>query len=96
MVESEAYGLSEEVMLGAVMFGHEQMQVAIDAINELAAEVGKPAWDWAAPEADEDLAAAVATAATAVWLTLTRSLTSRIARRLLARPRLPRRSAGWR
>ena len=65
MVESEASGLSEEVMLGAVMFGHEQMQVAIDTINELAAEVGKPAWDWAAPEADEDLAAAVAAAATA-------------------------------
>ena len=56
MVESEASGLSEEVMLGAVMFGHEQMQVAIDAINELAAEVGKPAWDWEAPEADDDLA----------------------------------------
>ena len=65
MVESEASGLSEEVMLGAVMFGHEQMQVAIDTINELAAEVGKPAWDWAAAEADEDLVAAVAAAATA-------------------------------
>ena len=65
MVESEASGLSEEVMLGAVMFGHEQMQVAIDCINELAAEVGKPAWDWTAPEADEDLAAAVAASATA-------------------------------
>jgi len=65
MVESEASGLSEEVMLGAVMFGHEQMQVAIDTINELAAEVGKPAWDWVAPEADEDLATAVAAAATA-------------------------------
>ena len=65
MVESEASGLSEEVMLGAVMFGHEQMQVAIDTINELAAEVGKPAWDWVAPEVDEDLGAAVAAAATA-------------------------------
>ena len=65
MVESEASGLSEEVMLGAVMFGHEQMQVAIDTINELAAEVGKPAWDWTAPEADEELAEAVAAAATA-------------------------------
>ena len=64
MVESEATGLSEEVMLGAVMFGHEKMQVAIDAINELAAEVGKPAWDWAAPAADEGLEAAVAAAAT--------------------------------
>ncbi len=60
MVESEAAGLSEEVMLGAVMFGHEQMQVAIAAINELAAEVGKPAWDWQAPEEDTDLASAVA------------------------------------
>ena len=63
MVESEANGLSEEVMLGAVMFGHEQMQVAIDTINELAAEVGKPAWDWVAPEADQDLASAVSGAA---------------------------------
>ena len=60
MVESEASGLSEEVMLGAVMFGHEQMQAAINAINELAADVGKPAWDWEAPEEDADLAAAVA------------------------------------
>ncbi len=60
MVESEASGLSEEVMLGAVMFGHEQMQVAIDTINELAAEVGKPDWEWEAPPADEELAAAVA------------------------------------
>jgi polyribonucleotide nucleotidyltransferase len=63
MVESEAKMLSEDVMLGAVMFGHEQMQVAIDSINELAAEVGKPAWDWAAPEEDEALASAVASAA---------------------------------
>jgi len=63
MVESEAKGLSEEVMLGAVMFGHEQMQVAINAINELAAEVGKPAWEWAAPAADDDLAAATKAAA---------------------------------
>ncbi|MBU2676522.1 MAG: polyribonucleotide nucleotidyltransferase [Gammaproteobacteria bacterium] len=60
MVESEAHELSEEVMLGAVMFGHEQMQIAIAAINELAAEVGKPAWDWQAPAADQDLASAVA------------------------------------
>ena len=62
MVESEADGLSEEVMLGAVMFGHEHMQVAIDTINELAAEVGKPAWDWQAPDADEELATALADA----------------------------------
>ncbi|NNJ66063.1 MAG: polyribonucleotide nucleotidyltransferase, partial [Xanthomonadales bacterium] len=60
MVESEARGLSEDVMLGAVMFGHEQMQTAIDAINELAAEVGKPAWEWEAPAPDEELAAALA------------------------------------
>ncbi|WP_024851033.1 polyribonucleotide nucleotidyltransferase [Hydrogenovibrio kuenenii] len=46
MVESEAAELSEEVMLGAVMFGHEQFQVAINAITELKAEAGKPAWDW--------------------------------------------------
>ncbi len=60
MVESEASGLSEDVMLGAVMFGHEQMQTAIDTINELAAEVGTEAWDWAAPEENQALAAAVA------------------------------------
>jgi polyribonucleotide nucleotidyltransferase len=64
MVESEAGVLPEDVMLGAVMFGHEQMQVAINAINELAAEVGKPAWDWEAPPTDEDLESAVADAAT--------------------------------
>jgi len=46
MVESEADRLSEEVMLGAVVFGHEQMQIAIKAINELKAEAGKPAWAW--------------------------------------------------
>ena len=65
MVESEAKGLSEEVMLGAVMFGHEQMQTAIVAINELAAEAGKPAWDWQAAEEDQELASAVAAQATA-------------------------------
>ena len=63
MVESEANSLSEEIMLGAVMFGHEQMQIVISTINELAAEVGKPAWDWVAPAEDEELAAAVATQA---------------------------------
>jgi polyribonucleotide nucleotidyltransferase len=65
MVESEAKMLSEEVMLGAVMFGHEQMQTAISAINELAAEASKPKWDWEAPAEDADLAAAVAAAAEA-------------------------------
>ena len=60
MVESEADELSEEVMLGAVMFGHEQMQVAIQAIKELAAEVGNPAWDWTPPTVNTALADAVA------------------------------------
>ena len=50
MVESEAKMLSEEVMLGAVLFGHEQMQAAIVAINELVAEAGLPKWDWRAPD----------------------------------------------
>lgn len=59
MVESEAQELPEEVMLGAVMYGHEQMQAAITAINELAAEGGKPAWNWEAPETDEALIEAV-------------------------------------
>ncbi|MGM0676560.1 polyribonucleotide nucleotidyltransferase [Ectothiorhodospira marina] len=59
MVESEATELSEEVMLGAVMYGHEQMQVAINAIRELAAEAGKPAWDWQPPEEDKALRARV-------------------------------------
>ncbi len=62
MVESEARGLSEEVMLGAVLFGHEQMQVAIQAIRELAAEVNKPPMPWSPPEPDVALADAVAAA----------------------------------
>src|SRR5690606_16768691 len=59
MVESEARELSEDVMLGAVMFGHKQMQVAIDAINALVAEAGKPKWDWQPPAANEALVSAV-------------------------------------
>ncbi|HEY4444477.1 MAG TPA: polyribonucleotide nucleotidyltransferase [Steroidobacteraceae bacterium] len=59
MVESEAEGLNEEVMLGAVMFGHEQMQVAIKAINELTAEAGKAKWSWVAPEPNTALKDAV-------------------------------------
>ncbi|MDP2834170.1 MAG: polyribonucleotide nucleotidyltransferase [Pseudomonadota bacterium] len=55
MVESEADQLSEEVMLGAVVFGHEQMQAAIDAINDLTDEAGKDAWDWTAPVTDAAL-----------------------------------------
>jgi len=63
MVESEAEGLNEEIMLGAVMFGHEQMQTAINAIKELAAEVGKPKWAWSAPEVNTELKAAVSSIA---------------------------------
>ena len=59
MVESEANCLSEEIMLGAVVFGHEQMQTAIKAIKELAAEAGKPKWDWTAPAENTELKKAV-------------------------------------
>jgi polyribonucleotide nucleotidyltransferase len=59
MVESEAKLLSEEVMLGAVTFGHEQLQHAITAIEELAAEVGVTAWEWEAPAENEELLAKV-------------------------------------
>ncbi len=55
MVESEADLLSEEIMLGAVLFGHQQMQCAIQAIKEFAAEVATPAMDWTAPEIDHNL-----------------------------------------
>ncbi len=61
MVESEADSLTEEVMLGSVLFGHEQMQVAIKAINEFAAEVNVPLYDWVAPVVDANLEAMVAT-----------------------------------
>jgi polyribonucleotide nucleotidyltransferase len=57
MVESEAQQLSEEVMLGGVVFGHEQGNVAIAAINDLVREAGKPAWDWQPPAKDEDFIA---------------------------------------
>jgi polyribonucleotide nucleotidyltransferase len=63
MVESEADRLSEEVMLGSVVFGHEQMQVAIQAINELVAECGKPRWEWVPSAATADLQQAVDAAA---------------------------------
>jgi len=59
MVESEADQLSEEVMLGAVVFGHTEMQKAINAINELVEEAGKPEWDWQAPAKDEALVASL-------------------------------------
>ncbi|KGI78172.1 polyribonucleotide nucleotidyltransferase [Oleiagrimonas soli] len=59
MVESEAKLLSEDVMLGAVVFGHQQMQTAIRAIAELATEAGKPSWDWEAPSRDQALVDAI-------------------------------------
>ena len=59
MVESEAHELSEEVMLGAVVYGHEQMQVVINAINELVEVAGKPEWDWQPPAKDDSLLARV-------------------------------------
>jgi len=65
MVESEAQELSEEVMLGAVVYGHEQMQAVIKVINELTAEAGKDAWDWVAPEPDTALIEKVAQLAAA-------------------------------
>jgi polyribonucleotide nucleotidyltransferase len=77
MVESEAAGLNEEVMLGAVTFGHEQMQSAIKVINELAAEAGKPKWSWAAPEPNKELQSAVsgfAETAVAAAYTLTEKM----------------------
>ncbi|MCL1146080.1 polyribonucleotide nucleotidyltransferase [Shewanella sp. 10N.261.52.F9] len=59
MVESEASALPEEVMLGAVVYGHDQQQVVIQAIKELQAEVNKPVWDWSAPVQDETLVAKI-------------------------------------
>ncbi|MBW7859690.1 MAG: polyribonucleotide nucleotidyltransferase [Rhodocyclaceae bacterium] len=59
MVESEARELSEEVMLGSVVFGHEQMQAAIRAINELVEMAGKPEWDWQPPARNESLIARI-------------------------------------
>ncbi|HQU79909.1 MAG TPA: polyribonucleotide nucleotidyltransferase [Azonexus sp.] len=59
MVESEADQLSEEVMLGAVVFGHTEMQKAINAINELVEEAGKPEWEWQAAPKDEALVASL-------------------------------------
>ena len=63
MVESEAKELTEDQMLGAVLFAHQEMQTVINAINELVSEAGKPRWDWHAPEADAELVAAVEAAA---------------------------------
>lgn len=60
MVESEARELSEDMMLGAVVFGHQQMQPVIELINQLADEVNAPMWDWAPPPRDEALVARIA------------------------------------
>ncbi|HLX30286.1 MAG TPA: polyribonucleotide nucleotidyltransferase [Casimicrobiaceae bacterium] len=62
MVESEAHELPEEVMLGAVVFGHQQQQAVIDLIHQLVEEGGKPLWDWQPPAKDEALVARVAAA----------------------------------
>ncbi|MEL4280366.1 MULTISPECIES: polyribonucleotide nucleotidyltransferase [Shewanella] len=59
MVESEAQALPEEVMLGSVVYGHDQQQVVVKAINEFKAEAGKPVWNWTAPVANEALVAQV-------------------------------------
>ena len=63
MVESQAQELTEDQMLGAVLFAHQEMQAVINAINELVSEAGKPRWDWKAPEADAGLVSAVEAAA---------------------------------
>ena len=62
MVESEAKELTEDEMLGAVLFGHQEMQVVIQAIKELAAEAGKPAWEWKAEPTNDELLGRVADA----------------------------------
>ena len=59
MVESEAQQLSEEIMLGGVVFGHAQAAVAINAIHDLVRDAGKPMWDWQAPAKDEAFIATV-------------------------------------
>jgi polyribonucleotide nucleotidyltransferase len=63
MVESEAQQLSEEIMLGAVVFGHEQGNIAVNAIHDLVRDAGKPLWDWKAPAKDEALIAKIDTLA---------------------------------
>ncbi len=60
MVESEAQQLPEDVMLGAVVFGHDQLQAVINAINEMVEEVAAEAWEWTAPEKDAELVAKIA------------------------------------
>jgi polyribonucleotide nucleotidyltransferase len=60
MVESEAQELAEDIMLGAVVYGHQQMRTVIDVINEMVDEAGRPLWDWTAPPKDENLVARIA------------------------------------
>lgn len=79
MVESEADRLSEEQMLQAVVFGHDQQQVVINAIKEFAAEVATPAWEWSAPEVNTELKARVAELAEA-QLTEAYQITEKMAR----------------
>ncbi|HEV2703688.1 MAG TPA: polyribonucleotide nucleotidyltransferase [Steroidobacteraceae bacterium] len=80
MVESEAQGLAEEIMLGAVVFGHKAMQVAIGAIGELAAQAAKPRWSWRAPAVNPELTAALATQAETA-LTKAYAITEKLQRR---------------
>jgi polyribonucleotide nucleotidyltransferase len=80
MVESEADSLPEDVMLGAVTFGHQQMQAAINAINELKAQAGKPAWTWQGAAANAQLEAALASNAEAA-LSEAYKITDKLARR---------------
>jgi polyribonucleotide nucleotidyltransferase len=80
MVESEARGLSEEVMLGAVVFGHEQMQIAIRAIRDLAAQAGKPRWSWKPDAHNAELESAVALHAQAA-VTQAYAITEKLQRR---------------
>ena len=80
MVESEARGLSEEVMLGAVVYGHEQMQVAIRAIRELAAQAAKPRWNWQPDPHNAELTNAVALHAQAA-VTQAYAITEKLQRR---------------
>ncbi|KKD01647.1 polyribonucleotide nucleotidyltransferase [Photobacterium halotolerans] len=79
MVESEADRLTEEQMLQAVVFGHDQQQTVINAIKEFAAEVATPAWDWVAPSVNTDLKARVAAKAEA-RLTDAYQITEKMAR----------------
>ena len=80
MVESEARGLSEEVMLGAVVYGHERMQLAISAIRELAAQAGKPRWAWQPDPHNAELTNAVALHAQAA-VTQAYAITEKLQRR---------------